>query len=170
MSKYSWTEWQTVQTKIKCIPCGISIFYSIWSESTVFRPVCPKNIGYKFNSVQDQSIALDKFIIIIIIRFFAGTGATSTSVHPFQVAGLLHYGRSHTRSPGISIMRVDSRELPLSAIPLCQLLPCHLGPPRPTLSINLYDKCCLDCTIGAFHMSQQSLLSFRMRFRSSMSK
>ena len=30
-------------------------------------------------------------------------------------------------------MRVDSRELPLSAIPLCQLLPCHFGPPRPTL-------------------------------------
>ena len=40
------------------------------------------------------------------------------------------YGRSHTRSPGMSIMRVDSQELQLSAIPLCQLLPCHLGPPR----------------------------------------
>ena len=50
-------------------------------------------------------------------------------------------------------MRIDSRELPLSAIPLCQLLPCHLGPPRPMLSINLYVKGCLDCTIGAFHMS-----------------
>ena len=46
-------------------------------------------------------------------------------------------------------MRVDSRELPLSAIPLCQLLPCHFGPPRPMLSI----KGCLDCTTGAFHMS-----------------
>ena len=34
-------------------------------------------------------------------------------------------------------MRVDGWELPLSAIPLCQLFPCHLGPPRPTLSINL---------------------------------
>ena len=53
----------------------------------------------------------------------------------------------------MSIMRVDSRELPLSAIPLCQLLPCHLGLPRPTLSINLYVKGCLDCTVGAFHMS-----------------
>ena len=62
-------------------------------------------------------------------------------------------GRSHTRSPGISIMRVDSWELPLSAIPLCQLLPSYLGPPRPTLSINLYVKGCLDCTVGAFHMS-----------------
>ena len=50
-------------------------------------------------------------------------------------------------------MRVDSRELPLSAIPLCQLSPCHLGPPRSTLSLNLYVKSCLDCTIGAFHMS-----------------
>ena len=59
-------------------------------------------------------------------------------------------------------MRVDSRELPLSAIPLWQLLPCHLGPLRPTLSINLYVKGCLDCTIGAFH------ISFRMRSRSSM--
>ena len=47
-------------------------------------------------------------------------------------------------------MRVDGRELPLSAIPLCQLFPCHLGPPRPKLSINLYVK---GCTIGAFHMS-----------------
>ena len=50
-------------------------------------------------------------------------------------------------------MKVDSRELPLSAIPLGQLFPCHLGPPRPTLSISLYVKGCLDCTIRAFHMS-----------------
>ena len=50
-------------------------------------------------------------------------------------------------------MRADSRELPLSAIPLCQLFPYHLGPPRQTLSINLYVKGCLDCTIGVFHMS-----------------
>ena len=50
-------------------------------------------------------------------------------------------------------MSVDSWELPLSAIPLCQLLPSHLGPPRPTFSNNLYGKGCLDCTIGAFHVS-----------------
>ena len=62
-------------------------------------------------------------------------------------------------------MRVDSQELSLSAVSLCQLLPCHLGPPRPTLSINLYVKGCLDCTIGTFHMS--ILLSFRMRSRTS---
>ena len=66
-------------------------------------------------------------------------------------------------------MRADGRELPLSAISLCQLFPCHLGPPRPTLSINLYVKGCLDCTIGAFHMSIPSeSSSFRMRSRSSM--
>ena len=70
-----------------------------------------------------------------------------------------------TRSPGVSIMRVDSPELPLSAIPLCQLPPNHLRPPGPTLSNNLYVKGCLDCAVGAY---QGSLLSFRMRSRSSM--
>ena len=63
-------------------------------------------------------------------------------------------------------MRVDSRELPLSAIPLRQLLPSHLGPPRPTLSINLYVKGCLDCTVGAFHMSipaKPSLFQYEVR-------
>ena len=72
---------------------------------------------------------------------------------PFQVAaGLLHAWQiSHQLSR--YIMRVDSRKLLLSAIPLCQLLQCYLGPPRPRLCINLYVKGCLDCTIGAFHMS-----------------
>ena len=66
-------------------------------------------------------------------------------------------------------MRIDIRELPLSAIPLYWLLPCHLGPPRPTLSLNLYMKGCLYCTTGAFHMSipaEPSLL--RMRSSSSL--
>ena len=64
-------------------------------------------------------------------------------------------------------MRVDSWELPLSAIPLCQLLPSHLGPPRPTLSINLYVKGCLDCTVRAFHMSilaEPSLFQYEVQF------
>ena len=56
----------------------------------------------------------------------------------------------------MSIIRVDSPELPLSVIPLCHLLLCHLGPPRPMLSINLYGKGSL-CTIGAFHMSYMTL-------------
>ena len=56
-----------------------------------------------------------------------------------------------------------------SAIPLCLLLPCHLGLPRPMLSLNLYVKGCLDCTIGAFNMSIPAEPSlFRMRSRSSM--
>ena len=97
-------------------------------------------------------------IIIIIIRFLINMQAQGQHPHqwdPFQVAGLLHcmHGRSHTRSLGMSIMRVNSPELPLSAVPLCHLLLCHVGPPRPMLSINLYVKGCLDCTIGAFHMS-----------------
>ena len=33
-------------------------------------------------------------------------------------------------------MRIDSHELPLSAVPVYQLLPYHLWPPRHTLSIN----------------------------------
>ena len=79
----------------------------------------------------------------------------------WQLACCTH-GRSHTRSPGVSIMRVDSWELPLSAIPLCQLLPSHLGPPRPTLSINLYVRGCLDSTVGA------SMCPYQWIFRSSM--
>ena len=46
-----------------------------------------------------------------------------------------------------------SWELPLSAIPLRHLLSCHPGPPRLMLSINLYVKGSLDCSIGAFHIS-----------------
>ena len=53
-------------------------------------------------------------------------------------------------------------------IPLSQLLPNHLGPPRPTLSINLYVKGCLDCTVGAFHVSIPGEPSLSMRSRSSM--
>ena len=67
-------------------------------------------------------------------------------------------------------MRVDGRELPLSAIPLCQLFPCHLGPPRPTLSINLYVKGCLTAPLErSTCLYHRSFLSFRMRSRSSMS-
>ena len=80
-------------------------------------------------------------------------GHIHNSGPPSRQLACCTHGRSHTRSPGVSIMRVNSWELPLSAIPLCQLLPCHLGPSRPTLSINLYVKGCLDCTVGAFHMS-----------------
>ena len=78
---------------------------------------------------------------------------------PFQVAG---------RSPGMSIMRGDSRELPLSVMPLCQPLPCHLGPSWPTFSINIMSKAVLTAPLE--HSTcpyQRSLLSFRIRSRSS---
>ena len=43
------------------------------------------------------------------------------------------HGISHTRSPGTCIYKLSwgliAESFP-SAIPLCQLLPCHLGPPR----------------------------------------
>ena len=56
-----------------------------------------------------------------------------------------------------------------SAIPLCQLLPCHLGPPRPMLSINLMSKAVLTAPLEQSTCTYQlSLLSFRMRSRSSM--
>ena len=80
-------------------------------------------------------------------------GHIHNSGPPSRQLACCTHGRSHTRSPVVSIMRVDSWELPLSAIPLCQLLPSHLGPPRPTLSINLYVKGCLHCTVGGFHVS-----------------
>ena len=61
-----------------------------------------------------------------------------------------------------------SWELPLSVIPLSRLLPCHLGPPKPMLSIKLYVTDWLTAQLE--HSTcpyQRSLLSFRMRSRSS---
>ena len=69
----------------------------------------------------------------------------------------------------MSIMRDYSQELPFSAIRLCQLLPCHLGPHNPMLSINLNVKGCLDCTIGAFHVSIPVEPSLLIRSRSKLS-
>ena len=79
---------------------------------------------------------------------------------PFQIAGMLHVWQISHQISTYFFMRVDSPELPFSAIPRCQLLPCHLGPPRPMLSLNLYAKGCLDCTIGAFQMSIPAEPSF----------
>ena len=66
-------------------------------------------------------------------------------------------------------MRVDSRELPLSAIPLCQLLPCHLGLHGPCFPSTCMSKAVLtaplECSTCPYH---RSLLSFRMRSRSLM--
>ena len=72
-----------------------------------------------------------------------------SNIHiPFQAAGLLH-----TWQISYQISRYVYHESFHSLQSLCQLLLCHLGPPRSTLSINLYVKGSLDCTIGAFHMS-----------------
>ena len=49
-------------------------------------------------------------------------GHIHNSGPPFRQLACCTHDISHTRSPGVSIMRVDSWELPLSAIPLCQLL------------------------------------------------
>ena len=67
-------------------------------------------------------------------------------------------------------MRVDSWELPLSAIPLCQLLPSHLWPGRgPRFPLICMSKAVLtaplECSTCPY---QRSLLSFSMRSRSSM--
>ena len=92
----------------------------------------------------------------------AGIGATSTSV------AFCTHGRSHTRSPGTSIMRVDSRELPLSAIPLC-CFHVILGLPGPRFLSTCMSKAVLTASLERstcpYH---RSLLSFRMRSRSSM--
>ena len=65
-------------------------------------------------------------------------------------------------------MRVDSRELPFSAIPLCQLTPCHLGPPRPRTPSSCMSKAVLTAPLEPSTCPyQRSLLSFRMRSRSS---
>ena len=101
-----------------------------------------------------------RLLFLVIIISFWLTCTYRGNIHiggaPSQKLVCSTHGRSHTRSPGVSVMmRVDRQELPFSVIPLCQLLPSHLGPPRPTLSISLYVKGCLDCTIGVFYVSIQ---------------
>ena len=79
------------------------------------------------------------------------------------------HGRFHTRSPGVSIMRVNSWELPLSATPLCQLLPSHLGLPGPSFPTICMSKAVLTAPLERSTCPyQRSLLSSRMRPRSSM--
>ena len=94
--------------------------------------------------------------IILIIGSLINMQVQGQHLHqwaPFQIAGFLHAWQISHQISRYVYQRVDSRELPLSAVPLCQLLPCHFGPPRPKLSISLYVKGCLDCTTGAFHVS-----------------
>ena len=62
-------------------------------------------------------------------------------------------------------MRVDSRELPLSAVPLCQLLPCHFGCFPSTCMSKALLIAPMERSTCPYH---RSLLSFRKRSRSSM--
>ena len=85
-----------------------------------------------------------------------------------QLACCMH-GRSHTRSPGVSIMRVDSWELPLSAIPLCQLFQVNLGLAGPCFPLTCMSEAVLTAPLERSTCPyQRSLLSFSMRSRSSM--
>ena len=60
-------------------------------------------------------------------------------------------------------------ELPLSAIPLCQLLPCHLGPPRPRSSSTCRSEAVLTAPLErSTYPYQRSLLTFRIRSISSL--
>ena len=64
-------------------------------------------------------------------------------------------GRSHTRSQGMSIMRVQSQELPLSAIPLSDASTSSWAS-QAHIFHQPYVKGCLDCTIGVYHMSMSA--------------
>ena len=69
----------------------------------------------------------------------------------------------------MSIMRVGNQELPLSAIPLCQLLPCHLCLPGPCFPSTCRSMAVLTAPLEpSTSPYQQSLLSFRIWSRSSM--
>ena len=116
-----------------------------------FKPWNPAKLAF-MNTCCEYSLKLPLNIIIIIIIGFA-INVQVQGQHPHRWGPLPGSRLAARMVPGMSIMRIDGRELPLSAIPLCQLLPCHLGPPRPTLSISLCFKGCLNYIIGDFHMS-----------------
>ena len=79
------------------------------------------------------------------------------------------HGRSHTRSPGMSIMRVNSGELPFSAILSVSCFHVILGLPGPCFPSTCMSQAVLTSPLELFTCPyQQSILSFRMRSRSSM--
>ena len=74
------------------------------------------------------------------------------------------HGRSHTRSPGMSIVRVDGQELPLSV----SCFHVILGLPGPCFPSTCMSKAVLTAPLEHSTCSYHwSLLSFRMRSRSS---
>ena len=87
--------------------------------------------------------------IFLLTCRYMGNIHISATPQPPPLSGSWFVARMAVLTPDLQVYL--SWELPLSAIPLCQLLPCHLGPIRPTLSINLYITGCLDCTVGVVH-------------------
>ena len=78
------------------------------------------------------------------------------------------HGRSHTRSPGMSIMRVDSQELPLQSLSV-SCFHVILGLPGPHFPLTCMSKAVLTASLECSTCQYQwSCLSFRMRSRSSM--
>ena len=110
---------------------------------------------------QENLFRSNEIISIFCPPLFCKRPIISTSVGPLPGSWLAAHMADLTPDLQVSIMRVNSRKHPLSANPLCQLPPRHLGPPRPTLSINL-------SWLHHWCPYQRSLLFFRMRSRSSM--
>ena len=101
-------------TRRQSVLHGLSLGTVPYTE-TLGIPTLPNFLG------ETLQILLHHIIIWFLINMQV-QGQHPHQWAPFQIAGLLHAGQiSHQIS--ISIMRVDSRELLLSAVPLCQLLP-----------------------------------------------
>ena len=89
----------------------------------------------------------------------------SLNPNTINLACCMHGKRSHTRSPGMSIIRVDGRELPLSVSCFHVILSLP-GPRFPSACMSKAVLTApLECSTCPYH---RSLLSFRMRSRSSM--
>ena len=94
-------------------------------------------------------------------------GHIHNSGPPSRQLACCTHGRSHTRSPGVSSMRVDSRELPLSAILSVSCFQVILGLPGPRFPLTCMSKAVLTAPLE--HSTcpyQRSLLSFSMTMRS----
>ena len=115
-----------------------------------------------------MSTLTSTIIIIIMIGFLINVQAQGQHPHqwtPFQVAGLLHTWQISHQISRLSIMRVNSRELPLSVFSLSAASmsswasQAHTFHQKAVLTAPLEHSTCL---------YQQGLLFFRMRSRSSM--
>ena len=80
---------------------------------------------------------------------------------------------AHTWSLGVPVLGIDCctlRELPLMTVILCQLFPCHRGPPWPAPSIDLNTTCWLNASLECYtYPNQLSSLSHTHKMRSNSS-